>query len=66
MKAGDLVEYIEQTGYNDVGLLVEVLDSWPPQDSAGVPYRLVEVLWCDTGEVQEVYEDQLEAISESR
>jgi len=57
MKVGDAVRHIEQTGCHDVGIVVGLAyTSWPPS---------FEVLWCE-GVVYEVYEDQLEVISESR
>ena len=57
MKVGDLVQHIDQTGCHDVGVVVNIL--------MHVPFRpgALEVLWCDTGIVQEMYEDQLEVIA---
>ena len=59
MKVGDMVQHIQQTGYHDMGVVVKArhLDNGS---------YLFEVLWCDTGTVWEIYEDQLEVVSEGR
>lgn len=54
-----MVQHIQQTGYHDMGVVVKArhLDNGS---------YLFEVLWCDTGTVWEIYEDQLEVVSEGR
>lgn len=68
MKVGDAVRHIEQTGCYDVGIVVG--HAYPhgrvPESPGGAWWPAsFEVLWCE-GVVHEVYEDQLEVISESR
>ena len=60
MKVGDAVRHIEQTGCHDVGIVVGLAHPRHPLVSASFL-----VLWCE-GVVHEVYDDQLEVISESR
>ena len=59
MKVGDAVHHIDHTGQFDVGIIVA------RRHVDGCHYGdAFEVLWCE-GVENEVFEDQLEVISES-